>query len=406
MPESPLLRLLERKSGVILYMGLDGNLYTIDQTGGNQTAITTDSQPDLDDPDYKGYLQFAWAPNGEKLAYSGFNRNKSFIITADVDGSNPVEAYSSEDEIPIYLYWSPNSQSLSILTNQIGSNQLTLRLVAANGSQAPQLLANGQPLFWAWEPSEPFRALAHIGSAGESRLAMITPDSARASDWTLAPATFQAPAWSPDGFRLLIGVNDRSDQNQLAIVSPQGRIQEYVATFKETESVAFGWSPDGQYVSYIISDRARGQALGRLVVQKVSQPDEAILIEDNFVTAYFWAPNSKKLVYFTVELAASDPDSPNPDEPSLAMGLYSLDIKSGASKNLLYFLPTRQFLEVLQFFDQYQHSATIWSPDSENVVVSALAPDGEGAAIVVVPASGNIEIRPLVEGLLGFWSWK
>jgi hypothetical protein len=37
-------RLLGTKSGLIAYIGLDGNVYTIDQYGGNQMAITTDAR--------------------------------------------------------------------------------------------------------------------------------------------------------------------------------------------------------------------------------------------------------------------------------------------------------------------------------------------------------------------------
>ena len=44
--QSSALAALERKSGVVVYLGADGNIYTINQGGGDLTAITDDAQID------------------------------------------------------------------------------------------------------------------------------------------------------------------------------------------------------------------------------------------------------------------------------------------------------------------------------------------------------------------------
>jgi len=62
------------------------------------------------------------------------------------------------------------------------------------------------------------------------------------------------------------------------------------------------------------------------------------------------------------------------------------------------------FLNIFPFFDQYQRSATIWSPDSRYLVVSAIANEST-QGLFIVPASGDFEPRFLTEGRLGFWSW-
>jgi hypothetical protein len=43
VPQSPLLSTLERKSGLIAYMGVDGNMYVSDQAGGNLVKLTEDA---------------------------------------------------------------------------------------------------------------------------------------------------------------------------------------------------------------------------------------------------------------------------------------------------------------------------------------------------------------------------
>ena len=43
IPQSPLLPLLERKSGLIAYIGSDGNMYVSDQAGGKLAQLTDDA---------------------------------------------------------------------------------------------------------------------------------------------------------------------------------------------------------------------------------------------------------------------------------------------------------------------------------------------------------------------------
>jgi len=69
------------------------------------------------------------------------------------------------------------------------------------------------------------------------------------------------------------------------------------------------------------------------------------------------------------------------------------------------FLPSDRFLQLLPYFDQYHQSVTIWSPDSQNLVVSAYNQDRQ-PGIWVVAASGNLEPRFIAPGWVGFWSWK
>jgi hypothetical protein len=82
-----------------------------------------------------------------------------------------------------------------------------------------------------------------------------------------------------------------------------------------------------------------------------------------------------------------------------------LDARSGAVRDIASFTPSERFLQLLPYFDQYHHSATIWSPDSQNLVISAYGPEGL-PGIFVVPASGNLDPRFIVDGQVGFWSWE
>ncbi|NUM43730.1 MAG: hypothetical protein HUU38_03420 [Anaerolineales bacterium] len=81
-----------------------------------------------------------------------------------------------------------------------------------------------------------------------------------------------------------------------------------------------------------------------------------------------------------------------------------MDTQTGDNRRLITFQPTDGLLAVLPYFDQYHHSATIWSPDSTHLVYTAL--DRAGIpGVWVIPISGGTPTQ-LAEGTQAFWSWK
>jgi hypothetical protein len=99
LPESPLLSTLERKSGLIVYIGLDGNVYTIDQGGGEPTAVTNDAQldPENEEP-FKVYQLPAWSPDEQQVAFIGVTGTagapeEGAVYTAAADGSGFRELF-------------------------------------------------------------------------------------------------------------------------------------------------------------------------------------------------------------------------------------------------------------------------------------------------------------------------
>jgi Tol biopolymer transport system component len=135
------------------------------------------------------------------------------------------------------------------------------------------------------------------------------------------------------------------------------------------------------------------------------------LFTDENVYAFFWSPNDKKIAYFIPMIAdgtssSSGQDDPNAQEQQqLLVQLKVVDVDTGESKELYTFPPTDQFAAILPYFDQYHRSATIWSPDSNNLVLSFLTGDGE-PGIAVAAASGQLEPRVITQGYVAFWSWE
>jgi TolB protein len=413
--QSPLLAALERKSGLIAYVGVDGNIYTINQGGGNETAITSDA--DLPDPEDAAknsriYLFPTWSHDGRRLAFAGISGTTEAILqasihTAAADGKDLAELFSSDFAQPIYLYWSPDSEHLTFLTSTEAGG-LLLQMVSAQGGQA-QILDEGQPFYWSWAP-DGRRMLIHSGGNGaNARLSFLFPqDEVIEELLDVRPALFQAPAWQPHGDSLLLSAEGNDGKNELMLLGAQGEVEASLAELG-SGSAAFAWSPDGRKVAYLSSEIAQSLgALGPLKVVDLDKPEAMVTSDDEQVFAFFWSPNSERIAYFVprqVPVSSDGGGEEGSENTVIVLGLYMLDVASGANERITVFQPTPQFLNVMPYFDQYHRSATIWSPDSKNVVISGY--DGAGApGILVIHASGDLEPRRIGDGTLAFWSWE
>ena len=298
LPESPLLRVLERKKGLTAYAGVDGNIYTIDQGGSNQEAVTTDANLNSEGGYFRFYQQFSWSPDSQKLAFVGLHATrdsqKATIFTAEPNGNGIVETFSSGGELPIYLYWTPDSQNVSFLTSSFERPDLFLLVAPANGFGESEIISRGAPYYWAWEPDSS-RVLAHGGGSQDinpdARISMFTPGSEFERELGLAPTFFRAPSWSPDGNELMMAVRTVNGESSLVVTNLQGQIRQTLASFEN--SAAFNWSPDGRWIAYIVSERRVQGVLGPLTIVDPNLMEEKIVSEEDTVFAYFWSPDRK-----------------------------------------------------------------------------------------------------------------
>jgi Tol biopolymer transport system component len=415
VPQSPLSALLERKSGLIAYLSSDGNIYTIDQGGQHKTSVTSDAF--VDENNFMFYGLPTWSPDSQSLAFASYsgkrgeNPSSMSLFTAHKDGTQLQEALKSDSPLIFYL-WSPDSRRLGLISST-ANNSLAFEVVSPSGDR--ELVDAGAPFYWSWAP-DGHAILAHAGGASpapDARLSLLQLDPTVSEQaFALPPSEFRAPAFSPNGRQVLVASPAATEgKSALFVTDAAGGNPQTLAEYDSNESIAFVWSPDGSRVAYVLADSALPGATGHLVVVDPAGKQKPVEVDGTDVYAFFWSPDSKSLAYFSrAQLAGPTPtpdasaSSSSTNDP-LILSLRVVDARSGKSHSVAAFPPSERFLAVIPYFDQYNPSLTIWSPDSKNLVVSAYGNDGN-PGIWVVEASGHLDPRHIAEGWMGFWSWK
>lgn len=403
----------EGDRGRIAFIGKDGNIYTIDPKGDGRLAITDDANSSAGSGEpLRTYSSPTWAPGTGELAYIAVKdtpQGRRFSVEVSPgEGGEPEIVFQGGSEAPFYLYWSPNGKDLSFLANNGSEEGLSLWLAERGGDT--RIVDRGQPYYWDWTPDGE-RFLAHVGGSSAAN-----PDGARLSllldegdPWegsTLEILPFQAPAIAPDGRSVLLAAKPPQGSGGLVLMGLDGSFQSRLTNLQG--SVAFGWSASGDHLAYVTAPGPTGALHGKLVVANVEDPSQPPLIvhDANGVTAFMWAPVRERLAYYVPTLPPDGQDqriSTTAQEQRLFLDLFIYDARQDESTLAARFLPTREFLEILPFFDQYQRSITFWSPDAESFVFSAELAGG-ASAIYTVEVSEPAAPVELAPGALAFWS--
>ena len=410
MSQSSLLERFERKSGLIAFIGLDGNIETADQTGGGITQLTADAGSR--EGVRRWYTSPTWSARGRRLAFVRFEQLadgsiRGAILTTDRASRNPQVVWESGELAPVYLYWSPDSRWISVLSQRSAEGGMELGLVDPAGKLSYKPLDTGLPLYWAWDPGNRFM-LAHVGggTASGGRLTLLDiRDGTQKRNFNVSPTRFQSPQVSPDGQRMLY-VDSESGSAQLVLRDIEGPGLDVLKTV--SGSAFFSFSRDGRRVAVMESPTPQLSADGTLRVLVTRRSERSVELDDPSVIAFFWAPNSRQIAYLILvspaelqQLLVEPVFAADPEQ--LYVHLQVMDVRSGDSWNVATFPITRGSLSTLQFFDQYNRSGSIWSPDGNWLVFSAVARGGF-PGIYLGSASGNLKPRFVTRGDLGAWS--
>ncbi len=404
----------------IAFVSTDGNLYLMDRTGENVEYLALGGEGGA-------VAHPTWSPDGQRVAFIGQRETdggvESTLYTVSTVGGNPTTLYTSVDNPAFYLYWSPDSRYLTFLTQE--NLGLALRLAPADGSEVAQVMDRGAPFYWSWSPDAQ-EMLMHIGGArrlsDEARLALVAGDPEALPDvLDDVPANFQAPAWSPDGNRLLFAGEDENKEEALYLRQRSNGTAEKLVSV--SGSVRFNWSPDGQWIAYHQIIDPSIAPLGHVYVMRApgagpedGQADGDLAgsrrVSRDLAVAFFWSPDSQRLAILVPTVDEQEPSTgrgrlsaPLVQERRLLFRWWLVDMPDGEARPLVSFQPTRSFLFMVPYFDQYAQSIRFWSPDSRYLVYSHRETPQQ-AGIWVADAAGQEPPLRLADGNMAVWSWQ
>jgi Tol biopolymer transport system component len=277
------------RNGAIIYGGSDHDIHRLDPVTGVTTALINGSPRD-DSP--------SLSPDGTKFFFlrdsdtsSGGGRVAT-IMVANVDGSNvrDVTGVLSEMHDPV---WSHDGSRIAVATDRNAAPPSTIRIFSVDGSTQPRVIdiGNTEALYLAFRPGDrelTFRGqgLFAVGTDGEVRTilplgegdyASLSPDGTKIAYqvWDGTTGTIHvvdvdtgvdtippfdrgsttgliddAPAWSPDGTRILFVRYHGNTTYHLTVASAAGgSVVEIGPAMPSNTGRAFAqFSPDGTKV--------------------------------------------------------------------------------------------------------------------------------------------------------------
>jgi TolB protein len=164
--------------------------------------------------------------------------------------------------------------------------------------------------------------------------------------------------------------------------------------------VSFEWSPDGTRVAYADDD------LGTLYIVDARSGDAVATVSDN-VVGFFWSPDSTQIAYVTITRednnTAAKTSAQQQSAPVIRWNVYNVTAET--TTRLEAFLPSRDMIYYLQFYDQFARSHRLWSPDSRYFVYGEITRYGQTIVSLQDTRVPGAAPQTIMEGGFGVFSW-
>jgi TolB protein len=396
----------------IAYVGTDNNIFTISPDGSGSRRltgnITAGAQGIIQARPLQQVFIFytwpTWSPDGKKLAVSQVILEGDVptvsLFTLETSEGELTKVYENEpraspiiaNNVPHYMYWSPNSESLAFIAPTPGG----LTLFVHTSNQDNTAISDEGPLYFRW--AEDNRSL--LIHARDTLLTATAPFGSTLLDLAPMNPIFRAPDLSNDGRQAVYMSN--VVQGYGLLVGDPGAAGEFQQLESVGSNAALLWSPTGDSIAVADSESSDDLVHNRLRIISSDGSESRTLVEEP-LAAFFWSPNGEKIAYVAVDT----------QEQSLAWKI--VPIEGGEPWELVKFSPSAELLAMISFFDQYAHSHSLWSPDSTRLVFAGGAgrerAETNGASsnvssIYVINTEPGSLPRKIASGSLAFWSWN
>lgn len=326
-----------------------------------------------------------WSPDGRRVASFRLGRQDGAVSCnvriTDARGIDAVEVAELPGRLPIYLQWTPDGDSLHILTQDGDSLMLDQAWVDSPGVLRRRLA--GSPLFFhttgnhlvafvGEEPDDP----AHPPSM------LVVHQDGQQTRLAGVPGNFCAPVVLGDEVAYVRIDSGRPELHVAPLTGGPSR------RLRSTDGLAALLpSPDGLQLAWSVAPDGTGQAYqGLELIDPFTGLSEVLSTDD--LIAFTWLPDASGLI--TASRA---------DDGTIAWARVGRD---GHTLPLGNLFPTRDLRFYLRFFEQFALSHPLVSPDGSTLVVAggwADRTDPRGTPrLWGVPIEGG-EVEELGEGV-------
>jgi TolB protein len=191
-----------------------------------------------------------WAPDGRRIAFVYESRGTRQIRLAARGGPapRPLTSLPGDNFSPA---WAPDGRRIVFISTRAGGRQIFV--MNSDGSRIRQVTRTGAYRAVSWSPDGRHLAAVAERPAGEDLdLYVMRPDGGdrrRVSAAPLIPRPgMMHPAWSPDGGRLAYVSRVGRAEQEITIVSVDGRTRRRLST-----GYAPAWSPDGTRLAFVVA---------------------------------------------------------------------------------------------------------------------------------------------------------
>ena len=369
---------LAELSGLITYRDDSGAIVVSSPTG--ESFVT------LNDPEIQAQrAQPTWSNDGTRVVWTSLNAEGPSVTIADFNGDNRVTI--SAPTPAFFFAWSPDDSTIAALGPSPQGVELFFVDTAAG---AITRVGSGQPFFVDWASDTSLTSAVNGAILADIPTDGVTVDERELS----APlGAFQAPANVDD--LILVAIASGFDGNDLALIDGNDAVTVALAP----GPITFSPNPVDTRVAVLVNaDTSESQVIAFQPESPATLPPNRVSIVD-FVTgevetldiegalATQWSPNGAVLAVLLAQETGLEwrfviDDEMLPGDP---------------------FIPSQEFFNsYVPFADQYERSATWWSPDSRAVVFSGSI-DGESGVWVDLVEDGRAAIR-IADGDIAFFS--